>query len=179
MKSQTDPLPFEVFARMPYLPSARQGFGGPGGYCHQWAAAHPELFDPQDLSLASNVENVDEYHYFEWLAAITLYRTTGMRSLVEMWGTSTHTRKIDITRRLFDLDGFKREGKAMGLPGLPKGPDLLVYRPDLQDFFFVEAKGGNDSLKAANVAWFKFLQAFTGRPVYLFDFYPLKPTSKG
>lgn len=163
-----------MLARVAYSLDHRSGFGGPQGYCHQWAAQYPEVFDQRDLELANHVTNTANYHFFEWLAAIQIHQSTGYLSLIEKWGQkNAHKRKYDLVNQLFDLSCFLLEGPRFGLSFALKGPDLVVYKPDLSDYFFVECKGGKDKLSPEQIQSFQILQQYSGKPVYLYEFYPL------
>jgi hypothetical protein len=54
----------------------------------------------------------------------------------------------------------------------PKGrpcrcPDLLVYKPDLSDFYFCEVKGPRDRVRSVQAGFFRKLEERLGRPVHL------------
>src|SRR5262245_209213 len=57
-----------------------------GELIHIWSAKYPQLFDEQDVSRAINQGRPPyNQHYFEWLAAVTLYERFGFLSLYEKY----------------------------------------------------------------------------------------------
>ena len=53
-------------------------------------------------------------------------------------------------------------------------PDLLVYHPDLSDWFFCEVKGPRDSLRPEQIELFREMEHTTGKDVYVVNFGELK-----
>ena len=51
-----------------------------GHLLHEWKLQYPQIFDNRDFEIAQNQE---AYHFYEWLAAILLFHSTGYLSLVE------------------------------------------------------------------------------------------------
>ena len=103
----------------------------------KWKLRFPELFDEQDVGIA---ENQPDYHFWEWLAAIVLYHATGYRALVDKYAYANHPRKQEIVARLLSGDVL-RVLRDRTEHGSIQGPDLLMYAPDMSDWFFCEVKG--------------------------------------
>jgi hypothetical protein len=130
----------------------------------------PELFDEQDVVIA---ENQPDYHFWEWLAAIVLYHATGF----ELSSRNTRTRTILGSRRssrswyLTMCCGFSDDVLRVlhdrSEHGSIQGPDLLMYAPDMSDWFFCEVKGPGDRLRAARMSKFEALATVSGKPVRL------------
>lgn len=139
-----------------------------GSLAPVWAAAYPELFDPDDLRIARRQAHLG-YHFFEWLAAILLFHTQGLSSLVEQYTFPSHDRKRELIERMCDpksVEFLLSRGKG----SLVQCPDLLVYRPDLSDWFFCEVKGPRDRLQDKQVVLFRELKAVTGKEVFVVEF---------
>ena len=130
-----------------------------------WAKRYPELFDADDTRLATGKQGREGYHHSEWLAAIILHHLTGYRALVGKY--QFHRAKKEIVRSL-----------GLGTALLSKhaefrntqGPDLLMFAPDLSDYFLCEVKGPNDELTPLQEQYFQFLEEATGRQIQLMRF---------
>ncbi len=114
------------------------------------------LFDQDDCRLCGESGGAERgYYFFEWLGAVLLYEATGYRSLVAKYGCESHPEKKDVYEKLMPED----------LPDWSGYPDLLVYKPDLKDFFFCEVKGGRDKLRPHQIKLYKEIYRVTGEPV--------------
>lgn len=133
----------------------------------EWSDAYPSLFDEDDLQLT---RNQPDNHFFEWLAAIHIYRSTGWLSLVEKYQFSKHPRKQSIFFDLFDVE-WREAIKGFG----EQLPDLLVYRQDRSDFYFCEVKGRRDRLRNGQAEFFRFVERITGRSVFTVEYVEAKP----
>ena len=51
--------------------------------------------------------------------------------------------------------------------GSIQGPDLLMYAPDMSDWFFCEVKGPGDRLRSQQMSKFEALTTASGKPVRL------------
>ena len=133
----------------------------------EWAAAYPSIFDHDDLRMAGTQAHLG-YHYFKWLSAILLFHTRGLLSLVEKYTFRSHERKRRLIERLCDTSsvGFLLEG---GRESLIQCPDLLVYSPDLSDWFFCEVKGPKDHVREEQVLLFHELERATGKKVFVVE----------
>lgn len=132
-----------------------------GGLMREWKQRFPELFDEEDVRVA---ETQPSLHFVEWLAAIVLHHATGFRALFEKYAYANHPRKQEIVAKLLpaDLVPMLREQY-----GHAQAPDLLMYAPDLSDWFFCEVKGPGDSLRPVQVKKFEDLARVSGKPVRL------------
>ena len=150
---------------VPFHPSQRERFGS-GELAPEWARRYPKLFDEDDLRLATSQPY---YHFFEWLGAIVLFNTTGYLSLVEKYEFRAHPRKVQIVEQLVPPEALEamRGGEA-------QCPDLLVYAPDLSDWFFCEVKGPRDRLRPVQKQYFASLSTRCAKPVYVLRFREMK-----
>jgi VRR-NUC domain len=134
-----------------------------GGLMPEWKLRFPELFDEQDVGIA---ENQPDCHFWEWLAAIVLYHATGYRALVEKYAYANRPRKQEIVAKLLP-DDVLRVLRDRTEHGSTQGPDLLMYAPDMSDWFFCEVKGPGDRLRQEQMSKFEALARASGKPVRL------------
>lgn len=141
----------------------------------EWAGKYPDIFDKDDLRLAKSQASRG-YHFYEWLAAILIYQASGHLSLVEKYGFSNHRRKREILNILISPSLMTKitYKPRSHQPKRVQNPDLLVYAPDLSDWYFCEVKGKNDRLRPEQEEYFTDLQSATGRPVYIAVFKPIR-----
>ena len=109
------------------------------------------------------------YHYHEWLAAILLYHTTGMLSLIEAYAYSIHARKRQILETLVDGEALDFIA-SHGILSVAQCPDLLVYSPANRDWFFCEVKGPQDRLRETQVRFFDKLAQISGKEIKVVHF---------
>jgi hypothetical protein len=129
-----------------------------------WADRYPGIFDQDDLRLATGPQ-APRNHYFEWLAAVRLHEFTGYVSLVEKYDCQNHPRKHALFRKLAGPRVFESVMKN------DQGrPDLVVYSPDMADWFFAEVKGAKDRLRDRQRERFAELCELTGKPVMVVNF---------
>jgi hypothetical protein len=129
----------------------------------KWYEQYP-FFHPEDYRSA---QNQHDYHFFEWYAAVLIYEKTGAFSLIEKYDLTSHPRKLCILRELMtpeQIDALDRADR----PCQP--PDLLVYRPNLRNFYFCEVKGPNDYLRPVQKRFFNRLERNVGKPVHIAEF---------
>ncbi len=106
----------------------------------EWSRQYPRLFDADDFRIT---RHQPKNHFCEWLTAIHLFHTTGALSLVEKYALGkAHPRKQEILNRLLPPEDIEF---LAGLPNQP--PDLLVYTPTFDRYWFVEVKGPGDRLR--------------------------------
>jgi hypothetical protein len=127
-----------------------------------WATQYSNIFDKDDIRITSKQPN---YHFFEWLAAITIYNSTGYLSLVEKYEFQNHKNKQRVLRKLMTNDAIAQ----IYLHGA-QCPDLLAYSPDYKNWFFCEVKGPRDKLRKEQVRYFEKLYKATGKRTYLIEF---------
>ncbi len=139
-----------------------------GELWQEWSEKYPDLFDADDRRIARNQARLG-YHFYEWLAAMLIYHSTGYLSLVELYYTKTHKGKQSALEKInsSSLNGLiAKQRLEEGI----KFPDLLVYSPDFTDWFFCEAKGGRDRLAEKQENFFQKLAEVTQKPVRLIKF---------
>lgn len=109
-----------------------------GGLRDEWAKTYSFLFDQENIRLARSCPN---NHFFEWLAPILIYQSTGYYSLMQKYGPyfASHQHKHELAKPILP-EGFFDDFHRLHLgepntPGTPY-PDLLVYAPDYSDWFF-------------------------------------------
>jgi hypothetical protein len=124
-----------------------------------WRERYPQLFDEVDEKLA---RNQSDSHFFEWLAAVLFYESTGYLSLQE-YILKTHARKRALFESIVPSILFKDLDFDQG--GLP---DLFLYSPRKRDWFFCEVKGGADRIRANQIVRFAQIHKMTGqRPLLI------------
>jgi hypothetical protein len=109
-----------------------------GSLVEHWFGTYKDMFDANDYRLARSQPG---NHFFEWLAAVLFRESTGYHSLIEKYESANHPEKVATFKRsvnaeIFDFAMANRSGL----------PDLFVYHPATQDWFFCEVKGGSDRL---------------------------------
>lgn len=123
-----------------------------------WLRQYPALFDADDLRITR--EQPDK-HFYEWLTAICLFHTAGALSLVEKYTFGrAHPRKHQVLKRLLTPEQIEF---LRGLPNQP--PDLLVYTPAYDRYWFVEVKGPTDRVRAIQRATNEAIRQELGVPV--------------
>lgn len=149
---------FELRIEFLYTSAQREAFRS-GVLLEEWASRYPQLFDERDIEITRKQLN---YHFFEWLAAILLYESTGYLSLVEKYETASHARKLEAFRKA--VPGAVYEFVLQNRSGVP---DLFVYAPDLSSWFFCEIKGPKDILRPHQIARHAELEKVSGKPVVI------------
>ncbi|MCI0396317.1 MAG: hypothetical protein L0322_15445 [Chloroflexi bacterium] len=135
-----------------------------GELWQQWSESYPLIFDETDKERARK-HAPRGYYFYEWLAAVVMYETTGYLSLVDHYQYHQGSRKNGLFRQFV---GVKVADEALRIQRYY--PDLLVYKPDLSDWYFVEAKGPKDSLQLDQAGSFDKVLQLTGKPIYLMQF---------
>jgi hypothetical protein len=127
---------------------------------------YPGLFDTDDLRLT---RTQPRYHFNEWYAAIHILQVSGALSLIEKYTTpSAHPRK----RRLLQQILSSRQGEILDeivWDYRVNPPDLLVYSPDHERFWFVEVKGPRDRLMKGQIRSHTALRRRLKVPVQVMD----------
>jgi len=116
-----------------------------GSLAEEWKSRYPMIFDQADLDL---VRNQPRYHFFEWLSAVLIYEATGWLSLVESYTAGTHPDKREKLRAIVGDEIFKDLNLHQS-----GQPDLFVYRPGTDQWFFCEVKGGPDKERDNQREW--------------------------
>ena len=146
---------------------ARQRAWRAGRLQYLWAAAYPQLFDENDVRLATNGGGHASYHFVEWLGAIVMHHMTGYHALIAKYQLPSHKRKQSIVREL-GLDELLL--RKHGVFGGTHGPDLLMYAPDRSAYFFCEVKGPGDDISSRQRAYFLHLESETCKPIRILRF---------
>ena len=137
-----------------------------GDLVREWSDRYPQIFDPQETQIALNQL---EGHFPEWFGAVHLFETEGWLSLVESYQFKNHEWKRSVLRSLGaeNLIDFFDSQRSKGF-GKQQAPDLLVYAPDLSDYYFCEVKGPTDKLSPRQPDYFAAVsQASGGKEVVL------------
>ena len=124
-----------------YCPELRQRWPRP--LADEWALAYPEIFDADDLR---QTVLQPRGHFYEWFVAIHLFESHGALSLIEKYGYRAHPRKVEFLDTFLSAEhcAFIRNFRAaFGV----QPPDLFVYIPGTDRFWFAEVKGGRDRLR--------------------------------
>jgi hypothetical protein len=142
-----------------------------GELIKQWAIQYPFIFDEQDKNIAEHQAQAG-YHFFEWLAAIVIYESLGLLSLIEQYEFAVHQRKQKVLNQILPtkVQLIIRDHKADF--GNIQCPDLLVYAPDYSNWFFCEVKGPNDQLGQKQDKFFEALINVGERPIWMIKFKP-------
>ena len=141
-----------------------------GALIQHWATRYQELFDTDDIRLLKT-EHQRQYHFFEWLSAILLYEATGYKSLVIGYTAISHPEKRRqfseiVGPELFEWVSENQSGQ----------PDLFVFRPGSDDWFFCEVKGGHDRMRDNQKKWITAFSAIqTHRKVRVIQLIEYKP----
>lgn len=135
-----------------------------GELWQQWSKEYPQIFDEKDQEFAGKFA-YDGRGFYEWLAAVTMYETKGYLSLVDYYQFKTHARKNRLFQQFVGPNGV-----ALARSTHTYFPDLLVYKPDLTDWYFVEAKGPGDFLRPSQEVLFPQVIEVTGKSIYLMEF---------
>ncbi len=149
------------FGKILFTEEQRKRFRS-GELVKEWSRIYKEIFDEDDLRITSKQKS---YHFFEWLAAIVIYNTTGYLSLVEKYQFKNNRKKQKILRKLFS-DEIISEIRSTRV----QAPDLLCYRPDFKDCFFCEVKGLRDKIRSVQKERFRELERLTGKGIFLIEF---------
>lgn len=156
-------MQFKLFGTFPVTQAQRERYKC-GELWLQWFKDYPNIFHESDQKVAEN-DGHRGVGFYESLAAILIYNLTGYVSLVDYYQYRPHARKNEIFRQLVgdELADSAYQTKTYC-------PDLLVYKPDLSNWYFVEVKGPTDRLRPNQVELFAHLQSITHKSVYILQF---------
>ena len=127
------------------------------------------------------------YGFFETLAAIVLYHSTGYLPLAphhdfQFYASERHIaigkrdpdeerKKREIVEDLLDPDVIELiQDQTQTEFGRAQAPDLLMYKRDHRDWFFCDAKGPTDRLGKKQKAKFEAIAGKTRKPIRVFRF---------
>ena len=154
-------MKIDRIASIEYTESQRDRFRS-GELVRIWARQYPKIFDKDDIRITRKQPN---YHFFEWLAAITIYNSTGYLSLIEKYEFKNHEKKQRILKKLMTNEQVVQ----IYLHGA-QCPDLLAYASDYKEWFFCEVKGSRDKLRKEQISYFEELYKLTGKRTYVIEF---------
>jgi len=148
-----------------YDPSMRKSFKD-GILRDEWFELYKEtLFDEADYTTS---KNQPDYHFFEWLSAIEIYKKTGWISLVEKYEFKKHPVQNEIYRRFVPRELYEMRNNHAQMP------DLLSFPPEKTDYCFYEVKGDKDRVSKTQRDLFKDIKRITGKKVVVIKFKPLE-----
>jgi hypothetical protein len=156
----------EQFGTVPFSYEQRERFRH-GELREEWYRKYPELFDERDLEIAINQPR---YHFFEWLAAIVVYESTGFPSLIEQYEFKAHPQKRSILRKILPDSVFQLVTNHSENFTYVQNPDLFVYSLDHAEWFFYEVKGPGDRISASQSRYFTELYNRTLKPIKIINF---------
>lgn len=116
-------------------------------------AQYPMLFDQVGLEIARNQL---EYHFFEWLAAITIYEESGWISLVEKNQFKSHPVQRETFKRIVSSAVFELS-KPENNSGVQMS-DFFVNIPDESNCYFCGVKGDKDRISNAQRKYFESIE---------------------
>lgn len=134
----------------------------------RWARKYP-LFDSKDLAVVEGQARKMHVHYYEWKAAIELYKETGYKSLIEKYqfGRAHHEKWAIfcsiVPKKLVRMIENKQFGRT-------QCPDLFVYDTNMNDWFFCEVKGSTDRIRPNQTEFFHAIEALCHKPIRLIRF---------
>lgn len=151
-----------------YSPERRERFRL-GELSEEWVERYPELFDEDDVRILKT-EHQRQYHFFEWLSAVLLFESTGYISLMEKYTAKSHPLKLQTFSRLVSPDLYEFVmGSQSGMP------DLFVFHPVTNDWFFAEVKGGADKLRKNQLEMIAQLKERTSKHVRIIQLNEIRP----
>ncbi|MBN2241017.1 MAG: VRR-NUC domain-containing protein [Dehalococcoidales bacterium] len=131
------------------------------------------LFDKQDFKIAMNQAHLG-YHFFEWLAAIILYESMGLLSLVEQYEYKSHRRKQALLERIVPREVFARVKDHKLDFGRIQCPDLLAFTYNYSEWLFFEVKGPEDRISKKQFIIVSALEQAGSPPVRAIKFHRLQ-----
>ena len=109
----------------------------------RWREEYPNIFDDDDVRLTRLQQR---NHFCEWFAAIHLFQSRGVLSLVEKYRRGkAHPRKKEHFEQLFS-EAERRRLNEICADCAVQPPDLLVYTSSFSQRGFAEVKGPGDRL---------------------------------
>ena len=135
-----------------------------GVLVRQWAEQYPFLFGPEEVAAALSSSGKRSGSFFEWVSAVRLYEAQGYYSLVRDYASSLQSGKKGVVS---ELCGKVATGFMAAAPAKMQFPALLVYRPDLSEWFFCDVKGPGDIVRKSEGIFFPRLAEETGVGIFL------------
>ena len=140
-----------------------------GALVEEWYSKYSDIFDEHDLRIARNQARFG-WHFFEWFAAIILYDTCGLLSLIEQYEYKLHTRKQSILRSMLTSELFDIVTNHDVRSSDVQCPDLFVYSRDYSEWFFCEVKGPKDRMREPQAELFDKLSEIAQKPIRIIKF---------
>ena len=118
-----------------------------GELVSEWRGRYPHLFDEDDARVL-RTDHQRRYNFYEWLAAVLIFESTGYLSLVAKYTAKSHLAKHAPLRSVIPTAiadwVFANESGQ---------PDLFVYSASAKDWFFCEVKGPGDRIRDNQKKW--------------------------
>lgn len=131
-----------------------------------WLERYPHLFDADDYRC---VTNQPTKHFWEWYAAIYLFKRDGAYSMVEKYDSKQeHAEKRARLASILSpeqLRAVRAVSDELWTPPKTQMPDLFVYMPDASRFWFAEAKGPSDDVRPNQARSHEIIERELGVPV--------------
>ena len=165
------PSPFVDIGLVRYTSEQRQLWKDGYLWLH-WYDKYPQLFDGRDLDQVKTGAALN-YHFVEWLSAIVLHVSTGYYSLVSKYDSLNHQRKQALLKELVSTELYETVIQNRKSGG-PQCPDLLMYHPDKNNWFFCEVKGPGDRMRKSQRDYFEHLSEISFKPIRIIKLRELK-----
>ncbi len=138
-----------------------------GALIDEWLEGYPQLFDKEDNRLIKS-QGPMGYHFYECLAAITIYNCFGYKSLIEKYELNkSHQKKYQIFKSLVPskLHDYIMNPNKIGT----QPPDLFCYEEKEGDWFFCEVKGKGDRLSVEQKIYFEKIEEISNKEILLIN----------
>ncbi len=158
---------FQALGKFPVNSSQHAEFKS-GRLWQSWSGLYPELYDSDDVRVAKTQAKMG-YHFYEWLAALLIYQSTGYLSLIESYEFKIQKKKQKLLSQILP-EAVLSAVREITAEGKVQCPDLLVYAPDHSDWYFCEVKGPNDRMREIQKERFQKLAEASGKPIQVIEF---------
>jgi hypothetical protein len=137
----------------------------PDPLARQWLQQYPDVFDEDDMRLTVNQP---KNHFCEWFAAIHLFHREGASSLLEKYVFQNHPKKVA------QFAAVLSEQERKTLDAIRKScavqpPDLFVFVPKTNRYWFAEVKGPGDRLSDKQIRSHDAINHELGVPVEIIE----------
>lgn len=163
-KKPADKL-FSEYLEVSYPVALRQRFKN-GQLVARMANDYPELYDQNDIALASGPQGRQGCHFVEWFAALALYKEFGLLALIGRYECPSHVRKRKVLKKFLSDEEIDYITHLKEPFGSNQCPDLFLYKPDYADFCFCELKGPGDFWPPNQAEYFQVIKKKFGKPLY-------------
>lgn len=180
---------------LPYERSLREQRWRSGALYEEWKARFgdelPLFFDAAADWFVKHQGTTEGYGFYETLAGILLYQATGYLPMTSAYDFKFLPTKDQLAKGNRDPVAEKEKRRVVETlfseeelrvirdtsRSRTQPPDLLMFTPDLSDWFFCEVKGGiekkRDELNRGQVEKFTEIAQVTGKPVRTLRFEPM------